>query len=130
MYCNASGTILLSLAPFLIGDCLLTEDTTLLKYLHFLFLDLMTTERTIYEPLFLIDEDCNLSLKEKGRLALKLKETFVFLELLYCISVMDSTRRKMSLDPRENKTLLSALSLFLNPVCVCVCVCVLVLVAE
>lgn len=100
------------------GDCLLAGDTTLSKYPHFLFLDLMTTESTIYEPLFLIDEVCNLSLKEKGRFALKPEETFLFLELLYCDSVMDSSRWKMSPGPRENKTLLSALSLFPNAVCV------------
>lgn len=50
---------------FLMGDCLLNGDIILLKNLHFLFLDPMTTESTIYEPLFLIDEACNLSLKEK-----------------------------------------------------------------
>lgn len=42
--------------------------------------------------------------KEKG-LTLKLQETFLFLELLYCDSLMDSTLWKMFPDPRENKTL-------------------------
>lgn len=45
-----------------------------MKYLHFLFLSLITEKYKkiiIYERLFPKDEDCNLSSKEKGRLSLK-----------------------------------------------------------
>lgn len=68
----------------------LKGNITQVKYLHFLFLNLITAKNSIYEQLFPKAKDCHLSLKEKGRLTLKLKQTFLFFELLYCDSVIDS----------------------------------------
>lgn len=46
----------------------LKGNITQVKYLHFLFLSLITAKISIYEQLFPKAKDCNLSPKEKGRL--------------------------------------------------------------